>query len=169
MINQVTMVGRLTKDPELRHTGDGRAVLNITMALNRPFKNKDGEYESDFIYCTLWNKIAENTARYCSKGSIVGITGRIQTRSYETEEKNRTFITEVIAEHIQFLSPRSQKDQDTSRQIPFDPSHRDTPQQQSTAIIRNENELQPNNTSAMLERSDRKEGASSKIPSHILP
>ena len=80
MINQVTLVGRLTKDPELRYTAEGKAVSNVTIAVNRPFRNKEGEYEADFVQCTLWKKTAENTAQYCRRGSIIGITGRIQTR-----------------------------------------------------------------------------------------
>ena len=106
MINQVTLVGRLTKDPELRYTADGKAVSNVTIAVNRPFRNKEGEYEADFVQCTLWKKTAENTAQYCRRGSIIGITGRIQTRHYENQEGKKVYVTEVVAEMVQFVSPK---------------------------------------------------------------
>lgn len=104
LINQVTLVGRLTKDPELRYTSEGKAVSNVTLAVDRPFRNKAGAYETDFINCTLWKKAAENTAQYCCRGSVVGITGRIQTRNYENQEGKRKYVTEVIAEIVQFMN-----------------------------------------------------------------
>lgn len=106
MINQVTLVGRLTKDPELRYTAEGKAVSNVTIAVNRPFRNKEGEYEADFVQCTLWKKTAENTAQYCRRGSIIGITGRIQTRHYENQEGKKVYVTEVVAEMVQFVGPK---------------------------------------------------------------
>ena len=106
MINQVTLVGRLTKDPELRYTAEGKAVSNVTIAVNRPFRNKEGEYEADFVQCTLWKKTAENTAQYCRRGSIIGITGRIQTRHYENQENKKVYVTEVVAEMVQFVGPK---------------------------------------------------------------
>lgn len=106
MINQVTLVGRLTKDPELRYTADGKAVSNVTIAVNRPFRNQAGEYEADFVQCTLWRKTAENTAQYCRRGSMIGITGRIQTRRYENQEGRKVYVTEVVAEMVQFVGPR---------------------------------------------------------------
>ena len=106
LINQVTLVGRLTKDPDLRYTAEGKAVSNVTVAVNRPFRNKEGDYEADFVQCTLWKKTAENTAQYCRRGSIVGITGRIQTRHYTNQEGKKVYVTEVVAETIQFMSPK---------------------------------------------------------------
>lgn len=106
MLNQVILVGRLTKNPELRYTPEGKPVSNVTVALTRNFKNASGEYDTDFVHCALWNKIAENTAMYCRKGSVIGITGRIQTRSYENADGKRIFITEVIAEAVKFLGKR---------------------------------------------------------------
>lgn len=106
MINQVTLVGRLTKDPELRYTSEGKAVSNVTIAVNRPFRNKGGEYEADYVQCTLWKKTAENTAQYCKRGSIIGVTGRIQTRHYENQDNKRVYVTEVIAEMVQFVGPK---------------------------------------------------------------
>ncbi len=106
MINQVTLVGRLTKDPELRYTLEGKAVLNITLALNRHYRNAQGEYDADFVLCTLWNKTAENTAKYCSKGSVVGVLGKIQTRHYENDEGKRVYVTEVVADLVKFMGGR---------------------------------------------------------------
>ena len=103
MINQVTLVGRLTKDPELRYTPDGHAVSNVTIALNRPFKNNEGEYIADFVQCSLWKKAAENTAQYCQKGAIIGVIGRIQTRHYDGQDGKRVYVTEVVAESVKFV------------------------------------------------------------------
>lgn len=106
MINQVTLVGRLTKDPELRTTNDGILVTHVTLAVNRHFKNQNGEIEADFVQCTLWRKTAENTARFCRKGSVIGITGRIHSRHYDNNEGKRVYVTEVVAETVQFLGKR---------------------------------------------------------------
>lgn len=108
MINKVILVGRLTKDPELKYLEDGKAVTSITLAVNRNFKNQKGEYETDFINCTLWQKNAENTANYCKKGTVLGVTGRIQTRSYDNQEGTRIYVTEVVAEGIKFLSSKKE-------------------------------------------------------------
>ncbi|MEH7180622.1 single-stranded DNA-binding protein [Neobacillus vireti] len=106
MINQVTLVGRLTRDPELRKTTDGLSVTSITLAVSRHFRNQHGEIETDFVQCTLWKKEAENTVRYCRKGSIVGVTGRLQTRHYDNKEGKRVYVTEVVAESIRFLGAK---------------------------------------------------------------
>lgn len=109
LINQVTLVGRLTKDPELKITQDGIAVANVTLAVSRNFKNSNGEVETDFVQCTLWRKTAENTVQYCRKGTIVGITGRIQTRSYENHEGRKIYVTDVVADNVRFLSSKPQE------------------------------------------------------------
>ena len=106
MINQVTLVGRLTKDPDLRITQEGISVTNVTVAVNRPFRNQHGEIGADFVQCTLWKRTAENTAQYCRKGSLVGITGRIQTRYYDNQEGKRVYVTEVVAETVKFLDSK---------------------------------------------------------------
>ncbi|WP_338754828.1 single-stranded DNA-binding protein [Bacillus sp. FJAT-52991] len=106
MINQVTLVGRLTKNPEIRFTADGRALLNMTVAVNRPYRNQDGLSQTDFIYCTVWNKSAENTAKYCQKGSLVGVLGTIQTRNYDDKDGKRVYATEVIVNTIRFLDKK---------------------------------------------------------------
>lgn len=106
LINQVTLVGRLTRDPELRYTPEGTAVSNVTLAVNRNFRNGDGEYTADFVQCTLWKKTAENTVQYCRKGSIVGIVGRIQTRSYENQDGKKVYVTDVVAETVRFVGTK---------------------------------------------------------------
>ncbi|MBA2871263.1 single-strand DNA-binding protein [Anoxybacillus calidus] len=107
MINQVILVGRLTKDPELRYTADGTAVANVTLAVNRNFRNANGMVDTDFVNCTLWRRVAENTANYCRKGSIIGVTGRIQTRNYENQEGKRVYVTEVVAESVRFMGGKT--------------------------------------------------------------
>lgn len=108
MINQVTLVGRLTKDPELKRTSEGTPVTSVTVAVNRQFRNQNGEIEADFVQCSLWKKTAENTSRYCRKGSLVGITGRIQTRYYDNHEGKRIYVTEVLADSVRFLEQKKQ-------------------------------------------------------------
>ncbi|MEK4146177.1 single-stranded DNA-binding protein [Robertmurraya sp. FSL W8-0741] len=102
MINQVTLVGRLTKDPELRVTTEGSSVVNIILAVNRNYRNQKGEIDADFVQCTIWRKNAENLSLYCKKGTLIGLMGRIQTRTYESED-GRKYVTEVIAESVRFL------------------------------------------------------------------
>ncbi|MBO1004156.1 single-stranded DNA-binding protein [Pseudogracilibacillus auburnensis] len=106
MLNRVVLVGRLTRDPDLRYTPNGVAVANFTIAANRPFRNQQGEQEADFINCVVWRKTAENLANYMKKGSMIGVDGRIQTRSYEGQDGKMVYITEVLAENIQFLESR---------------------------------------------------------------
>lgn len=106
MLNRVVLVGRLTRDPELRYTPNGIAVASITIAVNRPFSNQQGNREADFINVVIWRKQAENVANYLRKGSLAGVDGRLQTRSYENNEGKKVFITEVIADSVQFLEPK---------------------------------------------------------------
>lgn len=107
MINNVTLVGRLTRDIELKHTQSGVAVTSFTLAVNRPFKNQQGENEADFINCVAWRKQAENAARFLGKGSLIGIEGRIETRNYDDKDGKRVFVTEVVADRIQFLETKN--------------------------------------------------------------
>ncbi|MBA4536670.1 single-stranded DNA-binding protein [Bacillus aquiflavi] len=111
MINQVTIVGRLTRDPELKFTAEGIPVTNVTVALDRHYRNQYGEIDTDFVLCTLWKRIAENTAQYCRKGSIVGITGRIQTRNYENDEGIKVYVTEVVAESVKFMGRKKTEEE----------------------------------------------------------
>ena len=115
MLNQVVLVGRLTSDLEAKELEDGKKVTNMTLAIPRSFKNADGEYETDFVECTLWNNIAENTAEYCKKGDIVGVKGRIQTNTYETEEGEKKKSTQIVAEKVTFLSSRKEKEDDIEK------------------------------------------------------
>lgn len=105
MLNRALLVGRLTRDPELRRTGGGKAVTSFSLAVERNFKSDD--QEADFINCVCWGKIAENTERYCSKGSLVSVDGRIQTRNYENNQGQKVYVTEVIADSVQFISTRN--------------------------------------------------------------
>lgn len=107
MINRVVLVGRLTKDPELKYTPSGVAMARFTLAVNRTFSNQQGEREADFINCLVWRKQAENAANYLKKGSLAGVEGRIQTGSYEGQDGKRIYTTDVVADSVQFLEPRS--------------------------------------------------------------
>ncbi len=105
MFNKVILVGRLTRDPELRYTaGEGVAVVNFGLAVERPFTNKNGERDVDFLNIVVWRRQAENCANYLSKGSLVALDGRIQSRSYEDKEGKRRNFVEVVAENVKFLS-----------------------------------------------------------------
>src|SRR5690625_3153786 len=108
MLNRVVLVGRLTKDPDLRYTPKGVAVTNFTIAVNRPFQNKEtGKNEADFINCVAWRRPAENLANYMKKGSQIGVDGRLQTRTYEDKDGKTVFVTEVVADSVQFLESRN--------------------------------------------------------------
>ena len=111
MINNTTLAGRLTKDSDLRYTSDGTAVGTFTLAVNRQFTNQAGEREADFINCVIWRKNAENFANFTRKGSLVGITGRIQTRNYEGNDGKRVYITEVVADNFTLLEPKQTTEQ----------------------------------------------------------
>ena len=102
-MNQVALVGRITKDPVLRMISEGRMQTSFVIAVNRNFKNTKGEIEADFVLCTLWGKSAENTAKHCGKGSLIAVGGRIQSRSYEREDQSRVYVTEVVGENIRFI------------------------------------------------------------------
>ena len=119
MINRVILVGRLTKDPNFIE--NQVAVANFTVAVNRTFKNKNGEQEADFINVVTFRKQAENVNNYLSKGSLVGIDGRIQTRNYENKEGQRIFVTEVVADSVQFLEPKSQQSKPQQTQAKDNP------------------------------------------------
>ena len=105
MLNQVVMVGRLVEKPIVEENENGRKVSEITLAVPRSYKNAEGIYETDFIKCTLWNGIAETTCEYCKKGDVVGIKGRIQTSSYESNGEKK-YSMDIIAEKVSFLSSK---------------------------------------------------------------
>ncbi|MGX0021464.1 single-strand DNA-binding protein [Staphylococcus hominis] len=116
MINRVILVGRLTKDPEYRQTPNGVSVATFTLAVNRSFTNSQGEREADFINVVVFRKQAENVNKYLSKGSLAGVDGRIQSRSYENNEGRRVFVTEVVADNVQFLEPKNNNQQNNQSQ-----------------------------------------------------
>jgi single-strand DNA-binding protein len=110
MLNQIVIVGRLVRDPEVKETESGKKVSNITLAIPRSYKNADGEYDTDFIKCVLWSGVAENTSEYCRKGDLLGVKGRVQSSTIEENGKEKE-IMEVIAEKITFLSSKKNKDE----------------------------------------------------------
>lgn len=114
MINRTILVGRLTRDPELRHIQGGTAVASFTLAVNRQFTNSQGEREADFINCVIWRKAAENFVKLVHKGSLVGIDGRLQTRNYENKQGNRVYVTEVVVDNFSLLEARYQAPNDNS-------------------------------------------------------
>lgn len=117
MINNVVLVGRLTKDIDLRYTSNGTAVATFTVAVNRQFTNKKGEREADFINCVIWRKPAENMANFTRKGSLVGVEGHIQTRSYENQQGQRVYVTEIVVETFSLLeSTNKDTNKDNSNQ-----------------------------------------------------
>jgi single-strand DNA-binding protein len=106
MMNRVILVGRLTKDPELRYTPSGAAVATFTLAVNRTFTNQAGEREADFINVVVWRRQAENAANFLKKGSLCGVDGRLQSRRYTGNDNKVVYVTEVVAESVQFLEPK---------------------------------------------------------------
>ncbi|WP_313431697.1 single-stranded DNA-binding protein [Siminovitchia terrae] len=125
MLNRAILVGRLTADPNLRHTPNGVPVANFTLAVNRMFANQQGEREADFINCVIWRKPAENAANYLKKGSMAGVDGRLQTRSYDDQDGKRVYVTEVVADSVQFLDSK----RDNSQQGNYQTNNRQNYQQ----------------------------------------
>lgn len=107
MINSSVLVGRLTRDPELRYTSNGVPVAQFTLAVNRNFKNPNGEVDADFINCVIWQDKAERLSEWCHKGSLIGVTGRIQTRNYENDQGQRVYVTEVVCDNFHNLEYKS--------------------------------------------------------------
>ena len=116
MINREILTGRLTNNPELKYTTSGNAVATFNLAVNRQFKNQNGEREADFIRCIIWRKSAENLTNFTHKGSLIGVEGRIQTRSYENQQGQRVYVTEVIVDSFALLESR----QDNQQGAPVD-------------------------------------------------
>lgn len=112
MINRTILVGRITKDPELKSTQSNIPVVSFTLAVNRQFADQAGERQADFIQCVVWRKQAENLARFVKKGALLGVEGRIQTSSYETENGTR-YVTEVVCDSVQFLERKNEPNQTT--------------------------------------------------------
>lgn len=114
MLNRAILTGRLTRDPELRYTTSGTAVVQATITVNRQFKNQQGEREADFINLVIWRKAAENFANFTHKGSLVGIDGRIQTRTYENKQGQRVYVTEINVDSFFLLEPRQDNNQQSN-------------------------------------------------------
>ena len=110
MINNVVLVGRMTRDAELRYTPSNVAVATFSLAVNRNFRGQNGERETDFINCVIWRQQAENLANWAKKGALIGITGRIQTRNYENQQGQRVYVTEVVADNFQMLESRAARE-----------------------------------------------------------
>src|SRR5690625_1081113 len=132
MLNRVVIIGRLTRDPELRYTPSGNATCTFTLAVERNFKNQNGDREADFIPIVTWRQLAENCANYLKKGRLTAVEGRIQTRSYENNEGRKVYVTEVIADNVRFLESaknedRQQQNDDYSDGTPIDISEEDLP------------------------------------------
>lgn len=137
MINNVVLVGRLTKDPDLRYTTSSAAVATFTLAVNRTFTNQSGEREADFVNCVIWRKSAENLSKFARKGSLVGVVGRIQTRNYENQQGQRVYVTEVVCESFQMLESVNSSNQ----------GYRATNEQQKPQSEQGQSFEQPNNES----------------------
>ena len=110
-MNTVQLVGRLTRDVDLKFTQNGEAVANFTIAVNRNFTNQQGEREADFINCVIWRKSAENLANFTRKGSLIGLDGRLQTRSYDNQQGQRVYVTEVVVNHFDLLEKKPENQQ----------------------------------------------------------
>lgn len=117
MMNRVILVGRITKDPEVKMTQSNIAVVTFTLAVNRQFADQSGERQADFIQCVVWRKQAENLARFVKKGALLGVEGRIQTRQYEAENGMR-YVTEVVCDSVQFLESKGESTEQPSREEP---------------------------------------------------
>lgn len=128
MINKAILIGRLVKDPDLRYTKQGTPVAGFTLAVQRNFTNQQGEREADFIPVVVWRGQAENCAKFLSKGRLVGVAGRIQTRHYDTPEGQRRYVTEVVADEVQFLEwGDREEEEDAPDFYPYDGSDEELP------------------------------------------
>ena len=116
MVNQIVLVGRLVKTPELKLTENGKPTTTITLAVPRNYKNLNGEYDTDFLECTLWTAIAENTTEYCRTGDMLGVKGRVQTRVIEADDGSKRKKTEIIAEKVTFLSTSRRKEDENKEE-----------------------------------------------------
>lgn len=119
-LNRIVITGRMVKDVDLRYTQNGKAVGNVTVAVNRPFKNQNGENEADFINTVVWGKQAENLANYMRKGSQVGMDGRIQSRTYENQQGQTVYVTELVADNVQFLESKGNTSEKPNNQQKVD-------------------------------------------------
>ena len=136
MINKVLLVGRLTRDTEVRYTQSEKAVGNFTLAINRRFKNQNGEYETDFIDCVVFGKQAETMSKYTQKGDLIGVEGSIQKRAYEDKEGNKRYATEIMVEKITFLQTNKKSE---TTQTATQETQQSDPYKEFGEIVENEN------------------------------
>lgn len=115
-MNQVGIVGRMTKDPTTRVLSEGRVHTSFIVAVSRNFKNQKGDIESDFVLCSTWGRPAENVAKYCFKGSLVAVSGRLQTRYYDKDDGTRVYVTEVVGDQVRFLDKKKTQEENVRRQ-----------------------------------------------------
>lgn len=153
MINNVVLVGRTTKDPELRYTPSNVAVATFSLAVNRNFKDANGEREVDFINCVIWRQQAENLANRAKKGALIGITGRIQTRSYENQQGQRVYVTEVVAENFQMLESRAAREGGNANDS-YNQSQQQTRQPQNQRVAQSNNTFGPFGNANPMDISD---------------
>ncbi|ANT43558.1 single-stranded DNA-binding protein [Lactococcus phage P1045] len=154
MINNVTLVGRVTRDPELRYTPQNQAVATFSLAVNRQFKNANGGREADFINCVIWRQQAENLVNWAKKGALIGITGRIQTRNYENQQGQRVYVTEVVADSFQLLESRSQGQQQQHNQGNYQRQPQGNYQNQQQSAQQRAQQPDPNFGGAPMEIND---------------
>ena len=136
MINEVVLVGRLTRNIEVRYTQSEKAVGNFTLAINRRFKNQNGEYETDFIDCVVFGKQAETMAQYTKKGDLIGVEGSIQKRAYEDKEGNKRYSTEIMVEKITFIQTNKKSE---TEQTATQETQQSDPYKDFGEIVENEN------------------------------
>ena len=122
-MNKVVLVGRLTRDPEVRSTGSGLTTARFTVAVNRNFKNKDGQYDADFVSCVAFRNTADFVSKFFKKGSMIGIEGRIQTGSYDAQDGSKRYTTDVVVDNAEFVGGRNEG----SSSVPSNNSYMDMP------------------------------------------
>ena len=150
MINNVVIVGRLTRDADLRYTGSGIAVGSFTVAVERPFTNAQGERETDFINCVVWKKAAENLANFTRKGSMIAVAGRIQTRNYTGNDGKKVYVTEVVAENIQYLdSKKTNESRSDSSEGNYSQSNQNSTQGQNNGYQKQDEDPFENNNDSI--------------------
>ncbi|WP_082380775.1 single-stranded DNA-binding protein [Bacillus sp. CHD6a] len=150
MINEVVLIGRMVKDPDLRYTSDGTPVASFRLAVNRNFKNQEGVYEADFVSCTAWRGIAETTANYCRKGALVAVTGRIQTSRYESKDGTTVFVTDVVVDNVRFLE-KKKEEKPSVPPIPPYPEKQDSTTNQDRIEVQRWEQSQPPQENRQIE------------------
>lgn len=133
MINRAVLVGRITRDPELRKTQNGYSVVSFTLAINRRFKNNQDEQQADFINCVAWNNQADFLARYIQKGALLGVEGRLQSRTYEDQTGKTVYVQEVVCDAVQALESKSQRESQSGYQQDYTPTQAPSFSQPSNA------------------------------------